>query len=128
MAGRGTDIKLGGGTDLLGGLHVIGAEFNESGRLDRQLFGRAGRQGDEGSHERVLCLDDDLLQAQCARWLRALTAQRLAAHPRSGRLLAAAVLRFVQRRIETRAARQRRRALEDDRRIGDVLSFSGSME
>ena len=128
MAGRGTDIKLGGGTDVLGGLHVIGAEFNESGRLDRQLFGRAGRQGDEGSHERVLCLDDDLLRDQSAGWLRAWAAERLAAHPRSGRLIAAGLLRFVQWRIETRAARQRRRALEDDWRIGDVLAFSGSME
>jgi preprotein translocase subunit SecA len=49
MAGRGTDIKLGRGVAQLGGLHVIAAERNESGRIDRQLFGRCARQGDPGS-------------------------------------------------------------------------------
>ena len=51
MAGRGTDIKLGRGVAALGGLHVIATEPHGSGRVDRQLFGRAARQGDPGSAE-----------------------------------------------------------------------------
>lgn len=49
MAGRGTDIKLGPGVAEAGGLHIIGTERHESRRIDRQLRGRAGRQGDPGS-------------------------------------------------------------------------------
>jgi preprotein translocase subunit SecA len=60
MAGRGTDIKLGPGVAEFGGLHVIAAERNESSRVDRQLFGRCGRQGDPGSAEAILSLNDEL--------------------------------------------------------------------
>jgi preprotein translocase subunit SecA len=61
MAGRGTDIKLGEGVADLGGLHVICTEMHDSGRIDRQLRGRCGRQGDRGSYRQYLALDDDLL-------------------------------------------------------------------
>jgi len=128
MAGRGTDIKLGGGVDLLGGLHVIVAECNEAARLDRQLFGRAGRQGDPGSHECVLSLDDELLRAHAPTWLRALLAALVGTRPRLGGWVAAWVFKFLRSRLERRAARQRRLALGEDRRIGDALSFSGQME
>jgi preprotein translocase subunit SecA len=63
MAGRGTDIKLGKGVDDLGGLHVIITEIHDSARIDRQLIGRCGRQGDPGSVQRFLALDDDILVA-----------------------------------------------------------------
>ena len=128
MAGRGTDIKLGGGVDMLGGLHVIVAECNEAARLDRQMFGRAGRQGDSGSHECVLSLDDELLRAHAPTWLRALLVALVGAHPRLGGWVAAWGFKFVRSRLERRAARQRRLALREDRRIGDALSFSGAME
>jgi preprotein translocase subunit SecA len=62
MAGRGTDIKLGTGVDELGGLHVICSEMHESARIDRQLIGRCGRQGDPGTFRQYLALDDDLLK------------------------------------------------------------------
>jgi preprotein translocase subunit SecA len=61
MAGRGTDIKLGDGVVELGGLHVICTEMHDASRIDRQLIGRCGRQGDPGTYRQYLGLDDDLL-------------------------------------------------------------------
>ena len=62
MAGRGTDIKLGEGVAELGGLHILGTERHESRRIDNQLRGRSGRQGDQGSSRFYLSLEDDLLR------------------------------------------------------------------
>jgi preprotein translocase subunit SecA len=62
MAGRGTDIKLGEGIAELGGLHILGTERHESRRIDNQLRGRSGRQGDMGSSRFYLALEDDLLR------------------------------------------------------------------
>lgn len=62
MAGRGTDILLGEGVKELGGLHIIGTERHESHRIDMQLRGRAGRQGDPGSSQFIISLEDDLFQ------------------------------------------------------------------
>jgi len=62
MAGRGTDIKLGEGVTDLGGLHVLGTERHESRRIDNQLRGRAGRQGDPGSSQFYVSMDDDLMR------------------------------------------------------------------
>ena len=62
MAGRGTDIKLGKGVVEAGGLAIIGTERHESRRVDRQLRGRAGRQGDPGSSQFFVCLEDDLMR------------------------------------------------------------------
>lgn len=61
MAGRGTDIKLGEGVQELGGLHVICTEMHDSARIDRQLIGRCGRQGDPGTYHQFLALDDEIL-------------------------------------------------------------------
>jgi len=62
MAGRGTDIVLGQGVTDLGGLHILGTERHESRRIDNQLRGRSGRQGDPGSSRFYLALEDDLLR------------------------------------------------------------------
>jgi preprotein translocase subunit SecA len=62
MAGRGTDIKLGEGVTEVGGLHILGTERHESRRIDNQLRGRSGRQGDPGSSRFFLSLEDDLLR------------------------------------------------------------------
>ncbi len=62
MAGRGTDIKLGPGVPDAGGLHIIGTERHEARRIDRQLRGRSGRQGDPGSTQFYLSLEDDLMR------------------------------------------------------------------
>jgi preprotein translocase subunit SecA len=62
MAGRGTDIKLGPGVAEAGGLHVLGTERHEARRIDRQLAGRSARQGDPGSCQFFLSLEDELLE------------------------------------------------------------------
>ena len=62
MAGRGTDIVLGEGVVDLGGLHILGTERHESRRIDNQLRGRSGRQGDPGSSRFYLSLEDDLMR------------------------------------------------------------------
>ncbi len=62
MAGRGTDISLGEGVAELGGLHILGTERHESRRIDNQLRGRSGRQGDKGSSQFFLSLEDDLMR------------------------------------------------------------------
>lgn len=62
MAGRGTDIKISDEVKELGGLHVIGTELHQSSRIDQQLFGRCGRQGDPGSVRQFISSDDELLE------------------------------------------------------------------
>lgn len=74
MAGRGTDIKLEPGVAERGGLHIVGTERHESRRIDNQLRGRAGRQGDKGSSQFFLSFDDDLLAIFSPEWtVKALT-------------------------------------------------------
>ncbi len=69
MAGRGTDIILGAGVADLGGLHVVGTERHEARRIDNQLRGRAGRQGDPGSSQFFLSLEDDLMRIFAKDWV-----------------------------------------------------------
>ncbi|MBL7153558.1 MAG: preprotein translocase subunit SecA [Phycisphaerae bacterium] len=68
MAGRGTDIKLGQGVADIGGLHILGTERHEARRIDNQLRGRAGRQGDAGSSQFFLSFDDDLMRVFAPEW------------------------------------------------------------
>src|SRR5262245_30601115 len=69
MAGRGTDILLGAGVAELGGLHVVGTERHEARRIDNQLRGRAGRQGDPGTSQFFLSLQDDLMRIFAKDWV-----------------------------------------------------------
>jgi len=68
MAGRGTDIKLGPGVAEIGGLHILGTERHEARRIDNQLRGRSGRQGDHGSSQFFLSFDDDLMRVFAPEW------------------------------------------------------------
>jgi preprotein translocase subunit SecA len=68
MAGRGTDIKLGEGVANIGGLHILGTERHEARRIDNQLRGRSGRQGDAGSSQFFLSFDDDLMSIFAPEW------------------------------------------------------------
>nr|MBP8304905.1 preprotein translocase subunit SecA [Phycisphaerae bacterium] len=68
MAGRGTDIKLAPGVAEAGGLHILGTERHEARRIDNQLRGRSGRQGDAGSSQFFLCFDDDLMRVFAPEW------------------------------------------------------------
>ena len=127
MAGRGTDIALGHGVAAHGGLHVILTEYNESRRIDRQLFGRSARQGDPGSGETLIALDDDIFVAQ-APHLSAWLAGRAAAG-RSPSAWQIAVLRWLaQGTAERRNRDAREGTLKHDRRLSQVLAFSGRGE
>ena len=68
MAGRGTDIKLGPGVADIGGLHILGTERHEARRIDNQLRGRSGRQGDAGSSQFFLSFDDELMRVFAPEW------------------------------------------------------------
>ena len=106
MAGRGTDIKLGPGVVELGGLHVILTEMHDSSRIDRQLIGRCGRQGDPGTYRQYLSLDDELLLGlgpERADELKAIGEQTSGDCGRYTRLF-----RLAQRKIEQRHFRDRR--------------------
>jgi len=108
MAGRGTDIRLGEGVPEMGGLHVICTEFHDSARIDRQLVGRCGRQGDPGTWRQYVSLDDDILVGGYGPD----RARRVVARLRAGlggnpeRLLAS--FTKAQRLVEGRHVRQRR--------------------
>lgn len=126
MAGRGTDIKLGAGVAAGGGLHVILTEFNEAARIDRQVIGRGGRQGDPSTYEVIVALDDELflhftrrlswaLQVACFAGNRALS-------PRW-----AGLLRLCAQFSAQRQQRQMRRAtVRHQRELDRSLGFAGS--
>ena len=119
MAGRGTDIKLGPDVARVGGLHVIGLGLNESRRLDRQLAGRAARQGDPGSFERLLSLEDTLLQNESPHFvlktLNYLLRYRYHGH-KAGMAIATTMaslwILWIQKNIERKHAVQRQLALK----------------
>jgi preprotein translocase subunit SecA len=108
MAGRGTDIKLGEGVGELGGLHVICTELHDSARIDRQLVGRCGRQGDPGTWRQYAALDDDILVAGYGAARAARIAARLAGRLDGNPEGLLAVFRRAQKRVEARHVRQRR--------------------
>jgi preprotein translocase subunit SecA len=108
MAGRGTDIKLGDDVKELGGLHVICTELHDSARIDRQLIGRCGRQGDPGTWRQYLALDDDILVAGYGVKQAKRMATRLATHLGGDPERLARVFRTAQQRVEARHVRQRR--------------------
>jgi preprotein translocase subunit SecA len=106
MAGRGTDILLGPGVADLGGLHVICSELHEAARIDRQLYGRCGRQGDPGSFRQYFALDDELLREAFGAERAGRVKSRGAAQPGAARVVA--LFRRAQRIVERRHFRQRR--------------------
>jgi preprotein translocase subunit SecA len=128
MAGRGTDIKLGEGVAELGGLHVIATARHDAGRIDRQLFGRAGRQGDPGTYEAFASLEDELLESHPARALGVLGRGSAG---RSGPFRGWVGRRLVdasQRLAERRHHRMRRDLLKFDESLDAALAFSGAGE
>ncbi len=128
MAGRGTDISLGAGIREIGGLHVIATERNEARRVDRQLFGRCGRQGDPGSYEAILSLEDDIPDLYAPRPVKALLQWLIRSNTPFAQWLGAGFIRQAQSKLERRHARIRRDLIKMDRRLGDVLAFTGPME
>lgn len=127
MAGRGTDIKLGPGVAKIGGLHVIATERHESGRVDRQLFGRAARQGDPGSAQAFVSAEDELLRRHLpAPWQGAVESTLDRGIPGAQRF-ASMAFTVAQRRAQTMAFRQRKTVLRTDEWLEDSLSFTGPM-
>ncbi len=123
MAGRGTDIKLGKGVAEAGGLHVISTERNESGRIDRQLYGRAGRQGDPGSSIAFVSLEDELIRKYAGRKGKRLV-KRAADRELSGFGLKRLFTR-AQQRAQALARRQRKGVLKSDDWLEENLGFAG---
>ena len=128
MAGRGTDIVLAPAVRDAGGLHVILTELHDSGRVDRQLFGRSGRQGDPGSVEALVSLDDEIFRA-FGGWVWQALRRRAPAAAAADGVLPAWQGRLLRRLAQSRAERHdsgvRRRTLEQDRRLARRLAFSG---
>jgi len=124
MAGRGVDIALGDGVAARGGLYVILSEKHDAGRIDRQLIGRCGRQGEPGMTEAILSLEDPLLDV--LGW-RAARAWALAVG-RSNKAHTRFLFRHAQRKAERVHSRMRRLLLKGDRKLGTLLAFSGEME
>src|SRR5947209_20162642 len=106
MAGRGTDIKLPLEVIQAGGLHVLGTERHDARRIDRQLAGRAGRQGDPGSCQFFLALDDELLEGLGPDRQEALRQRGLKGGNADWQAYDKA-FRKAQRRVERRHRRQR---------------------
>jgi preprotein translocase subunit SecA len=124
MAGRGTDILIDRDVEGLGGLHVIAAECNESGRIDRQLFGRCARQGDRGSAQSFMSMDDELF----VRFLGPLSRAAVAGLVRAGNPLTNALadlaVRVAQGNAQRKAYVSRRSVQKTDTWLQDSLSFA----
>lgn len=128
MAGRGTDIALGSGVTEMGGLHVISTQCHEEQRVDQQLYGRCARQGDPGSVETHVSLDDVLFtNAYPARVLKLVT--RAVARKRT---LPQWVVRLLVRGAQASAARRHRLERLDvmalQEKLGELLAYSGKQE
>jgi preprotein translocase subunit SecA len=124
MAGRGVDIQLGAGVAARGGLQVILSERHEAGRIDRQLVGRCGRQGEPGTSEAILSLEDPLLGVLGWPGLR----NWIWRSGPWGDIFSRFAFRHAQRRAERVHSRMRRHLLSADQRLGTMLAFSGEME
>ncbi|HKM70276.1 MAG TPA: preprotein translocase subunit SecA [Stellaceae bacterium] len=127
MAGRGTDIRLGEGVAENGGLHVILTEYHESRRIDRQFFGRCARQGDPGSCEAIVSLEDEVY-AVFAPAVTRLVRRFCEGGASLPSIVYEALRRIAQFRAERRAAYLRVQNLKLDRRLNRVLAFSGRGE
>lgn len=128
MAGRGTDIKPDKAVVDAGGLHVLNLEINDSRRVDRQLYGRAARQGQPGSCQDILCLDDEVLERELgAMSLRLMSILVSCSKNGSSRIVAALVHRAVAK-VENRHRRQRLAVAKGQTRLQQVLAVGGRGE
>jgi preprotein translocase subunit SecA len=125
MAGRGTDIALGAGVPELGGLHVILTERHSSARVDRQLAGRAARQGDPGQFQMILSLEDQVLRDAGLFALVPLCKLCLSIGAPG---LALRLIGLAQRTVEARNAATRRSLFRSEGKLQDHLAFTGESE
>jgi preprotein translocase subunit SecA len=125
MAGRGTDIKLGPGVVQAGGLCVIVTELHEAARIDRQLIGRCGRQGDPGTFEILASLEDDIVSNHGG-----IISKFLAGLCKKNRWiqwqwLMYAVVRMSQQNVERMYSRVRQRLLRSEQDRNSEMAFTG---
>lgn len=123
MAGRGTDIKPAEDVVKRGGLHVILTEFHESGRVDRQLFGRAARQGQPGTVEAMISLEDDIFRY--VPLSHAIVKRISEKFDKPSRRLVNLLVGYAQMRAERHNARIRMSTLKQDKKLHSLLAFSG---
>ncbi len=126
MAGRGTDIKLVAEVKEHGGLHVILTEMHTSARIDRQLYGRSGRQGDPGSWADIICMEDDLLLTLPA-WVRRILHTLLnikGMHTITHSLLWT-IVTLAQYLGDRKALRMRKNMIKHNQQFTDMMSYSG---
>lgn len=126
MAGRGTDIVLGPGVTEMGGLHVIATERHESGRVDRQLFGRSARQGDPGSAQAYVSIEDELLRRYLAPALRKQIVAMVRGNLPGKQKATQAGFALAQHNAQRLAYRQRCGVLQMDDWLDEALSFAGA--
>ncbi len=140
MAGRGTDIILGGrgrsrskntsssSVTKLGGLHVIALSRNESRRIDRQLYGRCARQGDPGSTEAILSLQDPALANFFSSAMLKMMICSCPGNKPIPKFIGNIILRLPQQKNEKEQRRIRKLLLKQDRHLQRILAFSGKFE
>lgn len=127
MAGRGTDIHISPGVAQRGGLHVILTEPHEAGRIDRQLRGRAGRQGDAGSSRLFASMEDELLERRLSGWWRRFVQRVLRSGFPGARVFGERAVLRAQRKAEHFSLRQRFLVMEQDAEISKHL-LGGALE
>ena len=120
MAGRGTDIKLAQNINMLGGLHIISCQVNNSRRIDRQLAGRCARQDDFGSVETWVSLQNPLLTKNIPLWLRSFLGKHTQILPS---ILIKMLITFTQKAEEKHHALLRKRLLSADEAFEQNLAF-----
>jgi preprotein translocase subunit SecA len=128
MAGRGTDIELAPGVAEIGGLHVLATERHDARRIDRQLFGRCGRQGDPGTAEAIVSLEDELCRVYGGAPARRLAGLVGAPDSRLGSWAGRFALGHSQRAAGRLHSRMRRDLLKLDAQLDSTLAFSGRPE
>lgn len=126
MAGRGSDIRISRAVEANGGLHVILTEGHESGRVDRQLRGRAGRQGGRGSSRLFASFDDEIYQRHLNSLIKIPLERWIHCRLPGRRLLLAVSFRMAQRRAEYRSRRQRFLLMKQDQEIAKSVIGGGA--
>jgi preprotein translocase subunit SecA len=125
MAGRGTDIKLDASVAQIGGLHVIATERHESKRIDRQLFGRSARQGDAGSCQAFISMEDELIERYVPKLVRIKIAVAIKKNKPMAKTIGKKAYSGAQRTARRLAFHQRKSVLKMDNWLTEALSFTG---
>jgi preprotein translocase subunit SecA len=128
MAGRGTDIRLAEEVAAAGGLHVIATERHDARRIDRQLYGRCGRQGDRGTYQAILSLEDEIITAQTGPFIRWVASLVSSLGKGTTAWVGRALFWWSQRRAERTHAHMRMAVLKMDEHLNTALAFAGRPE